>query len=96
MSKPAFVAAALIATLPFWTPANAQFAGDAQSLFPETPASDQYETGKDRLVIWEFGAEPGDEPTASAARSVEDICCDLNEAERAGQAICIGVDFTCH
>jgi uncharacterized lipoprotein len=76
-------------------PASAQFADDAQTLFPETPSSDQYETDKDNLVIWEFSTKAEDEEGDPAAQSVEDICCDLNEAERANQAICIDVDFTC-
>lgn len=86
----AFFALALL-----MAPANAQFADDAQTLFPETPSADQYETDKDNLVIWEFSTKPEDEEGDPAAQSVEDICCDLNEAERASQAICIDVDFTC-
>ena len=76
-------------------PVSAQFADDTQSLFPETPQPDQYETDKDNLVIWEFSTKPDDEPSDPAAQSVEDICCSLEEAERAKQAICIDVDFTC-
>ena len=76
-------------------PAVAQFADETQSLFPETPEIDQYEPQDDELVIWEFENEPEEEVGDRSARSVEEICCSLDEAERAGQPICVDVDFTC-
>lgn len=86
---------ALVALVLLMAPASAQFADDAQTLFPETPPADQYETNKDNLVIWEFSTKPEDEVSDPAAQSVEEICCNLDDAERASQAICIDVDFTC-
>ena len=76
-------------------PAKAQFADDAQTLFPETPSVEHYETDKDSLVIWEFSTKPEDEDIDSSAQSVEVICCNIDDAERANQAICIDVDFSC-
>ena len=76
-------------------PALAQFADDAQTLFPEIPKADQYETNKDSLVIWEFDSKSEEDVGDPAAQSVEDICCGLDDAERASQAICVDVDFTC-
>ncbi len=76
-------------------PVLAQFADDAQTLFPEIPKADQYETNKDNLVIWEFDTKAEDEEGDPAAQSVEEICCGLDDAQRANQAICIDVDYTC-
>jgi uncharacterized lipoprotein len=75
--------------------AEAQYADDSQTLFPETPSLEHYETDKHSLVIWEFSTKPEDEDIDSSAQSVEDICCNIDDAERANQAICIDVDFSC-
>jgi len=77
-------------------PAAAQFADETQSLFREQPAVDQYEPHDDELIIWEFDNEPAEEQVQSGAQSVEEICCGLSEAERAGQAICIDVELVCN
>jgi hypothetical protein len=95
MKNNLLTATALVALVLLMAPANAQFADDAQTLFPETPSADQYETDKDNLVIWEFSTKAEDEEGDPAAQSVEDICCNLDDAERTDQAICIDVDFTC-
>ncbi|MBN36256.1 MAG: hypothetical protein CMM46_16060 [Rhodospirillaceae bacterium] len=76
-------------------PAAAQFADETQSLFPEAPEIDQYEPQDDELVIWKFENEPEEVAGDPSAQSVEEICCSPDEAERAGQPICVDVDFTC-
>ena len=95
MKNNLLTASACAALILLMMPASAQFADDAQTLFPETPPADQYETDQDNLVIWEFSTKPEDDEGDPAAQSVKDICCNLDDAERASQAICIDVDFTC-
>ena len=74
--------------------ASGQFADETESLFQHTPEEDWAATGQFSI---EFTTAPPEPATGTTgARSVEDICCGLPEAERAGQAICIDVELTCN